>query len=388
MRPDYYAILGVGRTATLIEIRSAYRRKAKETHPTAGGTDEAFIALKKAHDTLVCLEARAAHNRDLDSRALTLVPEALERPDIQPDRSRKGSTQSSWTDHDLAWAKFEWERLDRASRPAFEVFERLRTAERVYARATKNTLPPLNYPVGSFTPELTVRPVATLPVRVTAYRTDGDPAFTARIALQQCYEGVRVYLCWSEKIRCVTCEGMGFNLVDGPQCPLCCGTGYAGHRGFIGRLVLGDPCGNCGGRGKIKVPKDCMTCKEGVATVWHQTTVDVERGAVSGSVLSLPGSDDKVEIQIHDTHGFKRQGDDLLLTKIITPKQAKEGCALTVDWLDGSGIPLRVPAGSADGSVLTIPRRGMPRPGGAQFGDLLVTLSINSSSRRRGRPTG
>ena len=31
--PDYYAILGVPRTATQLEIRDAYLRLARETHP-------------------------------------------------------------------------------------------------------------------------------------------------------------------------------------------------------------------------------------------------------------------------------------------------------------------------------------------------------------------
>ncbi|MGZ5849872.1 MAG: J domain-containing protein [Methyloceanibacter sp.] len=49
---DLYRLLGIKRGATKEEVRKAYRRKAKVTHPDSGGSAEAFSALTTAHEVL------------------------------------------------------------------------------------------------------------------------------------------------------------------------------------------------------------------------------------------------------------------------------------------------------------------------------------------------
>lgn len=44
-----FAALGLAATATLAEVNTAFREKAKADHPDAGGTAEAFMALRQAH---------------------------------------------------------------------------------------------------------------------------------------------------------------------------------------------------------------------------------------------------------------------------------------------------------------------------------------------------
>ena len=45
---DPYDVLGLGRDATDQEIAAAKRRKAKETHPDVGGSEEAFDQMQRA----------------------------------------------------------------------------------------------------------------------------------------------------------------------------------------------------------------------------------------------------------------------------------------------------------------------------------------------------
>ncbi len=55
LRAKYLSILGLkpGRDYSVTEIKKAYRRKAKETHPDRGGTDADFIEVQKAYEWLL-----------------------------------------------------------------------------------------------------------------------------------------------------------------------------------------------------------------------------------------------------------------------------------------------------------------------------------------------
>eukprot|EP00927_Polykrikos_kofoidii_P074646 TRINITY_DN7067_c0_g2_i1.p1 TRINITY_DN7067_c0_g2~~TRINITY_DN7067_c0_g2_i1.p1 ORF type:complete len:628 (-),score=101.01 TRINITY_DN7067_c0_g2_i1:103-1986(-) len=60
MHNDPYSVLGVGRYATDVEIRAAYRRRALQTHPDKGGTDGAFRQVAEAFEILGDSVRRAA----------------------------------------------------------------------------------------------------------------------------------------------------------------------------------------------------------------------------------------------------------------------------------------------------------------------------------------
>lgn len=60
---DYYSILGVDRTASVKDIRVAYRRKAMKVHPDKGGDEETFKALVNAYEVLSDPEKRNNYDR-------------------------------------------------------------------------------------------------------------------------------------------------------------------------------------------------------------------------------------------------------------------------------------------------------------------------------------
>ncbi|MBB2934454.1 hypothetical protein FHX82_001474 [Amycolatopsis bartoniae] len=59
----YYELLGVDRTASVAEIKSAYRAKARASHPDAGGSPDEFHRLRLAYETLSDPHRRAEYDR-------------------------------------------------------------------------------------------------------------------------------------------------------------------------------------------------------------------------------------------------------------------------------------------------------------------------------------
>ena len=51
-KPDYYKTLGVSKNATADEIKKAFRKKARENHPDAGGDEEKFKDINEAYEVL------------------------------------------------------------------------------------------------------------------------------------------------------------------------------------------------------------------------------------------------------------------------------------------------------------------------------------------------
>lgn len=59
---DLYDQLGVSKDASAAEIKRAYRKKSKDAHPDAGGTNEEFRAISVAYRTLIDPEKRSRYD--------------------------------------------------------------------------------------------------------------------------------------------------------------------------------------------------------------------------------------------------------------------------------------------------------------------------------------
>jgi hypothetical protein len=90
MAKNYYAILGVLPTATLEEIRSAYRRRAKQYHPDHFGKDSAqFLNIQEAYDVLSDPANRTTYDRRWGAGGEGAASRLRPEPEtIRPRRTR------------------------------------------------------------------------------------------------------------------------------------------------------------------------------------------------------------------------------------------------------------------------------------------------------------
>jgi curved DNA-binding protein CbpA len=75
---DYYAALGLASSATLAEIKQAYRKKAAFYHPDRNDADDAaerFRSVQAAYDVLSDTDKRQAYD---DNRRRNLLDNPLE----------------------------------------------------------------------------------------------------------------------------------------------------------------------------------------------------------------------------------------------------------------------------------------------------------------------
>lgn len=361
---DYYASLRIRRTATAEEIKAAHRLRVKETYPGYGANEAddsgEFLQVQDAYEVLSDPIQRADYDSSLPSTAMIVVPEAA-TPVTPPLNARER--------YEAKYGLYTGERSSDFPGPALKP-------------------KPKSWKQYTDVPGPTAKPE---PIKVRWSKSDKenqDSGYVAVISLKQSYEGLRVDISKRREIDCPLCKGKRFTVGDGAACPVCDGSGEAGERNFFAKLIFGDPCKNCEGRGKIQIPKDCY-CGNGMSWKIDENKTHLVRGIADGSVVSVPDGDTLlVHVLDMDGTGFVRNGDDLSVTKDVTVTQLKKGISFKIKCLDGAARSVTVPAGSVEDFEITFPHCGMPKANSREFGDLTVKLRLrvpgNSDSKNSG----
>ena len=162
------------------------------------------------------------------------------------------------------------------------------------------------------------------------------------------------------------------------------GTGQVTQMG--GRMKFNIACPRCNGTGRIS--NDCATCHgEGLVDKTETVEFRIKAGTRDGQRIRLQGkgnsganggaAGDLFLIVRTGTHPvFTRVGDDIHLTVPVTVPEASLGAKVDVPTIDGRA-QLKIPPGTQSGQKLRLRERGVEsaqRPG--QRGDQIVTVEV------------
>src|SRR3989304_6501351 len=93
---NYYARLGISKTATLDEIQRAYRGAARQFHPDANkktGANELFLLVQEAYDTLSQPDKRREYDAslptDIDPPPALMVNALYSRSQVTPGEANQ-----------------------------------------------------------------------------------------------------------------------------------------------------------------------------------------------------------------------------------------------------------------------------------------------------------
>jgi len=146
------------------------------------------------------------------------------------------------------------------------------------------------------------------------------------------------------------------------------------------------PCHVCGGRGTV-IDEPCETCRgRGVTDQVKRYRVKIPAGVRDGSRIRIagkgepgaggaPSGDLYVVTRVAPSPIFRRKGDNLEVDVPITIVEAVRGGTVDVPTLSGTK-KIRVPAGTADGSVQRLRGEGPPKLSGSGHGDIHYRLHI------------
>src|SRR6202012_273773 len=197
-------------------------------------------------------------------------------------------------------------------------------------------------------------------------------------------KGVAMPLRLTSPAPCTNCHGSGARPGTSPKvCPTCNGAGVISRN--QGAFGFSEPCADCRGSGSI-IEHPCDECKgTGVTTRTRTINVRIPPGVEDGQRIRLPGQGEAglrgapsgdlyVTVHVKPDKVFGRDGDDLTVTVPVSFTELALGTTLSVPTLDGK-VGVRVPKGTADGRILRVRGRGVPKRSGGH-GDLLVTVKV------------
>jgi molecular chaperone DnaJ len=346
---DFYKELGISSDASQEDIKRAYRKLARELHPDANPDDaraeERFKAVSEAHNVL----SDPAKRKEYDETRRLFSEGGFGRRFSASNFGGFG-TGGDGTEFNLN------DLFDAAGQTG-------------------------GANIGDLFGGLFGRGASPRPSRP---RRGNDLETETELDFLEATKGVAMPLRLTSPAPCTNCHGSGARPGTSPKvCPTCNGSGVINRN--QGAFGFSEPCTDCRGTGSI-IEHPCSECKgTGVTTRTRTINVRIPPGVEDGQRIRLPGQGEAglrgapsgdlyVTVHVRPDKVFGRDGDDLTVNLPVSFHELALGTTLSVPTLEGK-VGVRVPKGTADGRILRVRGRGVPKREGGH-GDLLVTVKV------------
>jgi molecular chaperone DnaJ len=355
---DYYATLGVKKTATPEEIRKAFRKAARKYHPDVNPNDkraeEKFKEISEANDILSDEKKRKIY--DQVGFYSDQIDPAQAEAYARQQSAGGGRRQVDFDGFDFSGFQGGAGPQPGAGQAGWGSFKDIFS--------------------GIFTG-------AQQPQQPHGPQPGTDLEYQATVDFWTAIRGGQARIQVHRQETCPACHGQ--TTTGGPiTCPECNGTGQVTQMG--GRMKFNIPCPGCNGTGRTT--NACATC-HGEGTVSRTETVDfrIKPGTRDGQRIRLqgkgnaglnggPAGDLFLIVRTGTDPVFTRVGDDIQLTVPVTVAEASLGAKVEVPTIDGRA-QLKIPPGTQSGQKLRMRERGVENaqnPG--QRGDQIVTVDV------------
>ena len=214
-----------------------------------------------------------------------------------------------------------------------------------------------------------------------------------KLTLEEIATGCRKEVSIERDRPCPECGGKGAKHdSDIKTCPNCNGSGQEQRvsNSFFGQSIVYTTCSRCGGEGKI-IDHPCHCCGgSGLVRKREKVVVNIPAGVENGMQLTIHGeghgakhngvNGDLLILIEEETHPqLRRKGNNLFYTKILSLDEAILGTEVSVPCLEGT-YKFKIEPGVQSGKIVKLKGRGLPtvnsygRSSGK--GDLYVKLLV------------
>ncbi len=337
---DYYETLGISRTASEDEIKSAYRKLAHKHHPDKPeGNAEKFKEISEAYSVLSNKEKRAQYDRF--GRV--------------SDGGGPGSGGNPFGGFD--GVNFDFGNMGDLG----DIFE---TVFNMSGAGRSSGHP--------------------------AYARGADMRADISISLEEAASGKSVPISFRTFVACSKCSGKGYDSSKGlSKCKTCNGKGEIKQirNTILGSFAQVSRCKDCRGEGEI--PNSiCSSCKgSGRIAGDKKIDISVPPGVKDGEMIKMKGAGEAGErnmsagdlyasVGIKSHPVFTRRGDDLLIKREVSFMDILLGKKMKAPLLGGGEAEVEIPPNFSLRGELRVKGKGI-----SKYGDLIIILDIRTPKK-------
>ncbi|BEG98867.1 molecular chaperone DnaJ [Bacteroides sedimenti] len=216
-----------------------------------------------------------------------------------------------------------------------------------------------------------------------------DLRVKVKLNLKEISTGVEKKFKLKKYVVCSHCSGTGAEGNSGSEtCSTCKGSGSVirNQQTILGTMQTRVTCPTCGGEGKI-IKDKCKVCAgEGITYGEELVSVNIPAGVAEGMQLSMSGKgnagkhngvpgDLLIQVEEEQHPDLVRDENDLIYNLLLSFPTAALGGAVEIPTID-SRVKVKIEPGTQPGKVLRLRGKGLPSVNGYGTGDLLVNVSI------------